>query len=120
MALIITREEFKITVERSGENVRIHFEGICEFKNPEEIFSSLFNDLFDENFKEFVLCFNRMEFMNSSTIPAILDTISQFESRKTRGVLIYDNEIEWQAKAFGLMKEFVKSKKFRYVIIRPH
>lgn len=109
----------KISTDRQDDRVRLEFAGGCDFKRPEDILTPLFSDLIVQNYREIIISFDKLEFMNSAMIPPIVRFIQKIDEKKRTTVITYDGELKWQVNSFKQLKNFVKAKEIHSVVVRP-
>ncbi len=120
MTSTIQHGELQIKTDKQGDRVQVSFSGDCDFKRPEEILTPFFDDLIVQNYREILVSFTQLTFMNSSMIPPIIQLINQLETRKIKAVITYDGDLKWQVKSFRFLQAFVQSNKLTSVIVRPN
>jgi hypothetical protein len=109
----------KVETDRQSDRVRLIFSGQCDFSEPGEVFTTIFDNLFVQNYREIVLSFDGMEFINSSMIPPIIRFIQRLDEKKMNCVITFDGDSKWQHNSFKQLKNFVKAKGIHTVVVRP-
>jgi hypothetical protein len=91
--------EIKVGKEEDGHIIT--WLGKSELRNPSEVLNPYLTDLLDTiNATKLVVDFKRLEFMNSSTFPALLSFMKNCDKRSIPTVFHYDNTLEWQVASF--------------------
>lgn len=93
-----------IEAKDSGGEIIISFKGRSADRNPGEAINPYFENLVREINKKTILDFRQLEFMNSSTVPPLLNLIKMLNNKEIKTFLYYNSESSWQSasfKAFG-------------------
>ncbi len=59
--------------------------------------------------KELAVDFTKLEYMNSSTVPPIIQLLKNLEAKKVVTKIFYDKESKWQAASFKALETISKA-----------
>ncbi len=92
LEIILDQKENKVVMSWRGQSIQ---------SNPGVTLRPYLFDLIDELIgKELTIEFINLEYMNSSTVPPIVQFMKELNSNGIRTTIIYDDEIKWQKASF--------------------
>lgn len=99
----------EITVRKEGEQMLMEWLGQSDEKEPsEKVYGYLENFIKDFEEKQLVVKFDRLEYMNSSTIPLIVRFFKSLNTAEIESLITYSMESKWQSPSFRALEKFVK------------
>lgn len=111
-------EDLKIEVVNFDTYIKVSWSGKCRALNPEHILDDYLEKLNSyATGTKLVVNFDKLESMNSSTVPPLLTFIKNLESSKIHTVFEYNIDEDWQRASFKPLA--IITGKFTYVKIRP-
>ncbi|MEM7183315.1 MAG: hypothetical protein AAF518_20550 [Spirochaetota bacterium] len=98
----LSLENFSIHVTGEGSSFGMKWKGKSEFRNPSEILNPYLDETLGEigNGSSLTVDFTELDFMNSSTFPAILHFMKKCSQMKLETKFQYKGSSEWQAASF--------------------
>lgn len=94
-------DELHIRVVGEGDGVRMEWLGKSRMKNPGEILDPYLASIARELAgKRLTVDFTDIEYMNSSTIPSIIDFADLLNENRITAAFVYDKSEKWQAASF--------------------
>ncbi|MCP5500943.1 MAG: hypothetical protein H7A25_13630 [Leptospiraceae bacterium] len=98
-------DNFSIHISEEENKVILKWKGKSEFRNPSEILNPYFDEILSElKSAELHVDFTGLEFMNSSTFPAILNFMKKCDQLSLKTLFIYNASSEWQNASFKPLK----------------
>lgn len=120
MALENLREDdFHIEVTAEPGELRLSWQGSLHSSHPEEILDPFFDNLLAELKKQkaSVICdFTGLEYMNSASIPPLIQLLRRLAEQETNGEFIYDSTRKVQTASFRALD--VIARKSEYTRVR--
>jgi hypothetical protein len=103
--------KLEIIFKEGSTNV-VTWIGISDSKNPSSVITPYFNKIFDTfRGKELLVQFEKLEFINSSTVPSIVELVGDLEKNNIKTTITYDKNSKWQAASFKALETIVKNMK---------
>lgn len=103
--------ELEIIFKEGSKNV-VTWIGKSESKNPSSVITPYFKENFDRfKGKELQVQFEKLEYINSSTVPPIVELVSDLEKNGIKTTITYDKSSKWQAASFKALDTIVKTMK---------
>ena len=91
----------KIVVNTRGKYVTMSWIGQSDAKNPQELLTPYLTGLIEDlEKKNLTIEFNRLEYMNSSTVPPIVQFLKKLDTNGIKTVVKYDMQSSWQRASF--------------------
>lgn len=109
----------KLKVESRQDKVHLMLEGKSDSRNPGDVLGPYFDNLLEAGLKELLVDLTKLEFMNSSTIPPLVQLMKKLEVRQISSEFVYDGKVKWQAVSFNVLQKLVISMKLKNITIRP-
>ena len=104
----LEHEELILKITEIESKVTINWLGKSRTQDPGEILDPYLQDLADElKGKEVVCDFTTLEFMNSSTVPSILDFTELLDENGIKTTIYFDSTLEWQNASFGALNVLI-------------
>lgn len=111
-------EDLVIEVENFEDYIKVSWIGKCRTLNPEQVLDSYLARLTKSvKGKKVMVMFDKLDSMNSSTVPPLLTFIKTLEDDGTEAVFLYDDKEDWQRASFRPLS--VIAGKYRYITIKP-
>jgi len=108
-------EDLKIEVTEANNIVNVSWIGKCRTLNPEHVLDTYLAQLIQfVKGKSVIVTFDKLESMNSSTVPPLLTFIKTLEENRIESQFLYDDKEDWQRASFKPLSviagkyEFVK------------
>jgi len=100
-----------LTIEiKDGEIVVMSWLGKSESREPSAVLNPYLSKVLDGiSGKELAVDFTKLEYMNSSTVPPIIQLIKNLDSKKVPTKIFYDKESKWQAASFKALETISKA-----------
>lgn len=116
-----TLNDLEIKYENKNGKIIMQWLGECTDKNPSAVLEPYLLDI-SQKLKELELeleCeFEKLEFMNSSTVPPIIIFIQSLEENNVKSVVSYDENIDWQEASFSALATIAEFCSFVSVVGR--
>ncbi len=98
-----------ITFETEGDKAFMTWLGQSDSRNPAvELNPYLDNLLENLNVSGLTVRFNDLEYMNSSTVPPIINFLKKLNTREIHTTITYNAASKWQAASFKALETFSK------------
>ncbi|MDH5721083.1 MAG: hypothetical protein OEZ13_10805 [Spirochaetia bacterium] len=97
--------DLTLEVEEKPDVIEIHFIGRSTDREPGTFLNPIFNELLDKN-KKILMNFNKMEYMNSSTITPILKVLDKVKNTTREIKIIYPKDLRWLELTFSALEIF--------------
>jgi hypothetical protein len=111
-------DALEITFEAGPKNI-ITWIGKSEAREPSSLINPYFNEIINKlKGKELEVKFEQLQYMNSSTVPPIIEMIKNLEQHEIKSIITYDKNSKWQAASFRALEVIVKTLKHIQVIGR--
>ncbi len=105
--------ELKITVDRLGGKTKMSWMGQSADRNLSVRLDTYLGSLLDElKGSELLIEYDRLEYMNSSTIPLIIRFLNILNAGGIKTEIVYDSNQKWQCatfKALGTLATLMKN-----------
>jgi hypothetical protein len=99
----------EITLEEGNKNT-ITWIGKSEARDPSSIINPYFKNIFDRlKGKELEIKFEQLKYMNSSTVPPIIQLIKSLEENRIKSIITYDKNSKWQLASFKALETIVRT-----------
>lgn len=98
-----TDEELTLVLFETPEEVRLEWQGLSMARNPGQFLSPLLSRALDRGLqreKPLVLDFQRLEYLNSSTLSPVIRILDQARRGHGRVRVVYNKELKWQRLSF--------------------
>lgn len=94
-------EDLTIEVTEKDSHVNVSWIGKCRTLNPENILDTYLAQVSQfVKGKKVIVTFDRLDSMNSSTVPPLLTFIKTLEENSVESVFLYDDREDWQRASF--------------------
>ena len=104
-------ENLEIILEEGKKNI-LTWVGKSESRDPSSLLNPYFKSIFGKfKGKDLELKFEQLKYMNSSTVPPIIQLIKDLEEHGIRSTITYDNNSKWQAASFKALETIVRTMK---------
>ena len=104
----LEHEELKLNITENESKVTINWLGKSRMQDPGEILDPYLEELAEQlKGKEVVCDFTTLEFMNSSTVPSILDFTEMLDEYGIKTTIYFDSSLEWQNASFGALNVLI-------------
>jgi hypothetical protein len=102
-------ENLEIIFEEGEKNI-ITWVGKSEARDPSSLFNPYFKDI-SKAFKgkELEIKFEQLRYMNSSTVPPIIQLIKDLEENGIKSTITYDKNSKWQVASFKALETIVRT-----------
>ena len=100
-------DNFSIVVNQEGDTTVLRWFGRSEFRNPSDVLNPYFDVLLPQLVGKLTVDFKKLDFMNSSTFPAVLYFLKKCDESGLQTTLLYDASSEWQEASFRPIKIIV-------------
>lgn len=95
---------------RDGEKITMSWLGKSESREPSAVLNPYLAKTIDAiSGKGMVVDFTKLEYMNSSTVPPIIQLIKNLNSKSIATKIYYDKESKWQAASFKALETISKA-----------
>lgn len=105
---IIEIKSLKLQIKKEGRLTVMYWEGESDEKDPSQRLVPFFNEFIDEIDGALRIVFNKLSYMNSSTIHPLVMFIKTLNERKINTELTYDKDSNWQAASFRALDSLTK------------
>ena len=86
--------------------------GKSEARDPTSIINPYFKKIFDKlKGKTLEIKFEQLKYMNSSTVPPIIQLIKNLEESGIQSTITYDKDSKWQIASFKALETIVRTMK---------
>jgi len=93
-----------------GEKITMSWHGRSESREPASVLNPYLVKLIDSiSGKELIVDFTKLEYMNSSTVPPIIQMIKNLNTKAIITKIFYDKESKWQAASFKALETISKT-----------
>lgn len=118
---VLEYEDLKIDVTEVDNVVKVSWIGKCRTLNPEHILDTYLAQLTQfVKGKKLIVTFDKLDSMNSSTVPPLLTFIKTLEENCIESQFLYNDQEDWQRASFKPLSviagryEYVKIKAINY------
>lgn len=99
----------EITMQEGQKNV-VTWIGKSEARDPSSIINPFFREIFPKfKGKELEIKFEQLKYMNSSTVPPIIQLIKELEENDIKSTITYDRNSKWQVASFKALETIVRT-----------
>jgi hypothetical protein len=106
----------EITLEESSGNM-MKWLGRSDDRDPSALLNPYIDGILEKlKGKDLEVQFNQLEYMNSSTVPPIIQLIKKLNTSEIKSVITYDKDSKWQAASFKALETIVRSMDFVDVV----
>jgi hypothetical protein len=102
-------ENLQILFEEGEKNI-ITWVGKSESRDPSSVINPYFKNIFTKfKGKELEIKFEQLKYMNSSTVPPIIQLIKDLEENGIKSTITYDKNSKWQVASFKALETIVRT-----------
>jgi len=102
-------ENLEITFEEGQKNT-ITWVGKSESRDPSSVINPYFKNIFKKfKGKDLEIKFEQLKYMNSSTVPPIIQLIKNLEEGGIKSTITYDKNSKWQVASFKALETIVRT-----------
>jgi len=105
---IIEIKSLKLVMKKEDSLIVMYWEGESDEKDPSQRLVPFFNEFIDTIDSDLKIVFNKLSYMNSSTIHPLVMFIKKLNERKINTELTYDKDSNWQAASFKALDSLTK------------
>ena len=100
----------EIKVDETGGKNLMKWIGKSDERDPSSLLNPYFNNILDNLAgKELEIKFAELEYMNSSTVPPIIQLIKNLNTKSIKTRITYDKNSKWQAASFKALETIVRT-----------
>ncbi len=108
----------KIVFNKSGNEVSMAWMGQSDERNPSEILNPYLAGLIESLVgQDLVIEFGKLEFMNSPTVPPIIQFIKKLDTNEIKTTIQYDSQSKWQCASFRALQPLTN--KMSNITVKP-
>jgi hypothetical protein len=99
----------KIEIQENGDSITTYWTGKSIDRNPSQFINPILVDLVNrssEENKRIVLDFQKLDYMNSSTITPLIKILERANKGKINVSVQYNKRLKWQDLSFSALKIF--------------
>ena len=99
----------KVELTETGDSIVARWTGKSVDRNPSKFITPLLADILERSSgvrKKIILDFQKLDYMNSSTITPIIKILERAKRSKARIVVKYNKLLKWQDLSFSALKIF--------------
>ena len=101
----------------NGEKVRMAWLGRSENREPGAVLNPYLTKIINAiSSKELEVDFSKLDYMNSSTVPPIIQMIKTLDLKAIPTKILYNKDSKWQAASFKALETISKSMKHIEVV----
>lgn len=105
----LKESNLELILEEGEKNI-ITWKGKSDARDPSSIINPYFEEIFDRlKGKDVEICFSELEYMNSSTVPPIIQLIKKLEENNINALITYDKDSKWQIASFKALETIVRT-----------
>jgi hypothetical protein len=102
-------ENLEIKLEEGQKNI-ITWIGKSEARDPSSVINPYFKDIFGKfKGRDLEIKFEQLKYMNSSTVPPIIQLIKDLEESGIKSTITYDKNSKWQVASFKALETIVRT-----------
>ena len=106
----------EIKIESGNKNT-ITWIGKSEDRDPSAFLNPYFENILDDlHGKDLEIEFLKLEYMNSSTVPPIIQLIKSLNTNEIKTIIFYDKNSKWQSASFKALETIARTMDFIEVI----
>jgi len=106
----------EITLEQNNGNI-MKWLGRSDDRDPSALLNPYIDGVIDTlKGKDLEIQFGQLEYMNSSTVPPIIQLIKKLNNSEIKSVITYDKDSKWQAASFKALETIVRTMDFVDVV----
>jgi hypothetical protein len=99
----------EITMQEGPKNI-VTWIGKSESRDPSSVINPYFKEIFEKfKGKELEIKFEQLKYMNSSTVPPIIQLIKDLEENNIKSTITYDKNSKWQVASFKALETIVRT-----------
>jgi len=99
------KEALEITIREHGSRVFMSWLGQSDDKNPSESLSPYLIGITDTlTGKDLIIDFHELSYMNSSTVPPIIQFLKALHTKKITTRIVYNSQSKWQCASFKALE----------------
>ncbi|OHD65018.1 MAG: hypothetical protein A2176_04515 [Spirochaetes bacterium RBG_13_51_14] len=99
----------EITLQEGPKNI-VAWIGKSEARDPSSVIIPYFKQIFNKlKGKELEIKFEQLKYMNSSTVPPIIQLIKDLEENSVTSTITYDKNSKWQVASFKALETIVRT-----------
>jgi hypothetical protein len=99
----------EITLQEGNTNI-ITWIGKSESRDPSSVINPYMKGILDKlKGKKLEIRFEQLKYMNSSTVPPIIQLIKDLEENGIKSMITYDNNSKWQLASFKALETIVRT-----------
>ena len=107
--MILRDNNLEIKLEEGQKNV-MTWSGNSEGRDPSAVINPFLREIFEKiKGRDLEIKFEQLKYMNSSTVPPIIQLIKQLEDNAVKTTITYDKNSNWQVASFKALETIVKS-----------
>jgi len=107
--------DLKIAVDQENDTLVLRWQGAIYERNPEEYLDPFLKKITDqakENSMKIVCYFDKLEYMNSTSILSLIQLMRHFSEKKIHGEFVYDQNRKIQVASFRALDVIAKTSSF--------
>jgi hypothetical protein len=102
-------ENLEIQLEEGQRNI-ITWIGKSEARDPSSVINPYFKDIIGKlKGRDLEIKFELLKYMNSSTVPPIIQLIKDLEQNGIKSTITYDKNSKWQVASFKALETIVRT-----------
>jgi len=102
-------ENLEIKLEEGQKNI-VTWIGKSEARDPSSVINPYFKNIFGKfKGKDLEIKFEQLKYMNSSTVPPIIQLIKDLEENGIKSTITYDKNSKWQMASFKALETIVRT-----------
>jgi len=102
-------ENLEITLNES-DKITMCWLGRSDSREPSAVLNPYINSVIEElGGKKIEVDFSKLEYMNSSTVPPIIQMLKSLNTKGINTVIYYDKNSKWQAASFKALETIANS-----------
>jgi len=105
MSDVYKNNDLTLEITETPGAIEIFFIGRSTDREPGNFLNPIFNELLDKN-KKILMNFNKMEYMNSSTITPILKVLDKVKNSTGEIKIVYPKDLKWLELTFSALEIF--------------
>ncbi|OHD67754.1 MAG: hypothetical protein A2W19_13070 [Spirochaetes bacterium RBG_16_49_21] len=106
----------EIILEEGAKNI-LSWYGKSEARDPSSLLIPYFKEILNKiKGKELIIKFEQLKYMNSSTVPPIIQLIKDLEDSGIDSTITYDKNSKWQLASFKALDTIVRAMKHITVV----
>ena len=99
----------EITFQEGSKNI-LTWIGKSEARDPSSVINPYLKEIFEKfKGKNLEIKFEKLQYMNSSTVPPIIQLIKDLEENSITSKITYDKSSKWQVASFKALETIVRT-----------